>query len=139
MNEHRPAFLTRFMFVGLFLMIPVSIHAQGPPGQITRKDARSLVIATLQARGYDIKSPKLGVEEETDPYLPNFFHFGVNFDMAERLATVGSFAVDPKSADVWDKGLCKRVRTKNVRQLQKTLRLRYQLGAAKKEAAPCQK
>jgi hypothetical protein len=139
MNEHRSAFKIRFAIISLLFVAPMSVAAQAPQGQITREDARSLVIATLQARGYDINSPKLEVEEETDPYFPSFFHFSVYFARPERLATIGSFAVAPKTADVWDTGLCARVRTRNVRRLQKTLRLRYQLGTAQGGAQPCQK
>jgi hypothetical protein len=122
-----PVFRAWLMAFCFFLLTAMSSYAQKPSGQINLEDARSLVIATLQARGYDINSAKLGVEEGKDSYFPNFYHFEVYFDTPARLAAVGFFAVDPKTADVWDKGFCKRIKSKQVRDIQKTLRLRYQL------------
>lgn len=137
MKGRRTAFQLWLVAMGLFWMALPPIHAQGAPGRITREDARSIVLATLQARGYDIKSPKLEVDEETDPYSPDFLHFGVSYDTPDRLARVGSFAVDLKTADLWDTGLCKRVKGKNVQRLQKIFRLRYRLPTPKTGAMPC--
>jgi hypothetical protein len=130
-------FQSWLVVISLFLTVPVSIHSQGSKGQITREDARSLVMAALQSKSYDVKSPKLEVDEETDPNFPSFMRFGVYYNTPERLATIGVFAVNPKTADLWDTGLCKRVITKSVRRLQETLQMRYQLGTAQKGTAPC--
>jgi len=119
------------------LTAPRLLYAQADPGHITRDDARSLVVATLLARGYDIQSPKLEVDEEAVPSFPNFLFFGAYYDTPDRLARVGSFAVDPKTADLWDIGLCEPVKKKNVRRLQKILRLRYRLGMTRMQESPC--
>jgi hypothetical protein len=89
-------------------------------------------MAALRSKGYDVKSPKLEVDEETDPNFPSFMDFGVYYNTPERLATIAFFAVNPKTADLWDTGLCKQVITKSVRRLQETLQMRYQLGTAQK-------
>jgi len=124
--------------ISLFLAAPTLDHAQASRRQITGGDARSLVIATLKARGYDVNSSKLELDEGTDTYFPEFYFFYAYFARPERLATIGSFAVDPQTVVVWDVVLCKRIRAKDVKELQKTLRSRYLLGTAKAKPAPCE-
>jgi hypothetical protein len=44
-------FQSWLVVISLFLTVPVSIHAQGSRGQITREDGRYLVMAALQSKG----------------------------------------------------------------------------------------
>ena len=136
MKSCRMIFTVWLTAFGIFLLTATDAYAKKPHGRINRAEARSLVIAALQDRKFDINSPKLYIEKENDPYFPKFYHFGVYFDMPDRLATIEFFAVDPETADMWEKGLCKRVKTKKVQEIQKILRLRHKLGKKQNTSKP---
>ena len=132
----RMIFTVWLTVVGIFFLTATAGYAKKPHGRINRAEARSLVIAILQARGYDINSPKLNIEKDNSPYFRNFYHFSAYFDTPDRLALIEAFAVDPETADVWEKGLCKRVKTKKVQEIQKILHLRHKLGKKQNTSKP---
>ena len=99
-----------------------------PSGFITRAQARDVVLAELQARGYKTQSPKFDLEDASNEDYPDWYHFEALFDTEIRLAHVGMFSVEKTTADMWEQG-CKQVRSPVVRRLQASLRAKYRLAA----------
>jgi hypothetical protein len=100
-------------------------------GRVTKKDARSLVLAVLRDQGTPVNSRKFELDEQTNPYFPDLDTFYAYFDMPKRLALIGTYAVNPRTAEIWDVGMCVQPRSLSVEQLQKALRFRYRLPVDK--------
>lgn len=104
---------------------------------ITREEARSLVLAELERRGYHTASPKFELDDNKG-WVPGYYTFDAYFDTADRLAHIDTYSVDPRSAELWEDGLCKIIKTPSVRRLQKELRAERQLPVhSKQKYAPC--
>jgi hypothetical protein len=102
------------------------LHAEAaatkPKLDMTRHDARILVLAELRARGYTVESPMFELDDEADPLFPALYHFAAYFDSPDRLITVGFYAVNPKTGAAWDKSWCRQLKTREVRRTQTLFR-----------------
>lgn len=103
---------------------------------MTRKDAQSLVLAALRDQGTPVNSKKFELDDGTDPYFPELYSFWAYFDMPKHLALVGAYAVDPRTAEIWDVGMCVQPRSPSVMQLQMALRSHYHLRLPTKASKP---
>src|SRR5713101_455225 len=78
---------------------------QAPPPprtEITRDQARQLVLKILESEGIDVKSPELVVEDQSnDKDCWGFYIFS-----AYRASNLGYVAVGRKTAEVWNPVLC---------------------------------
>jgi|SRR5580700_1333987 hypothetical protein len=110
-----------FLALGLLFICP---NCSLQPTEVTREQARQLVLAVLQSQGFDVKSPNLVVEDWPDaPDIPGFYLLGAHTIAPDMNLSAGSFAVGRRTAEVWNWTHCWRFsRAKNVRNLQKKLR-----------------
>lgn len=114
----------------------------GPAKEITREQARQLVLMALKAQGTPTKSPKFDLENGRDELdFPEFYNFEAYFDTKTHLATIGFYAVGRKTADIWESVGCHRLDSPAIRRLQRSLRKK--IGLTEQEyqkltsVAPC--
>jgi hypothetical protein len=115
--------ILQFFLVALALSLTPS-NSRSEPKEISREQARQLVLRVLESQGFDLKSPDLVVEDQPeDPDMSGFYRFsaytrgeGMNF-------SAGAYAVGRRTVEVWNWMHCWRFgRAKSVRALQKQLR-----------------
>ena len=120
----------RSLFLTLLMISGSTILSAQQKQEITRREARQLVIAVLESNGYDIKSHKLDVEDEADRAdFPGYFLFTAYTDSPNLLLSIGGYAISRNTADIWDWINCVNFRTRTVRALQKRLRRKMNLSA----------
>jgi hypothetical protein len=109
---------------------------------ITRSQARDLLLQALQKKGYPIRASNFELDDEDDKYFPNFYTFHSYSNSRSRLVSTGVFAVNNRTADVWDESLCHKIDLPEIRPLQSKLRKQIKLTdseyAGLTMEAPCQ-
>lgn len=93
---------------------------------VTLEEADALVTAFLKDRGYT-KLPSFGLEKYTSNYYPNFQFFQGIYDNPGGSCNLGHYAVDRKTADVWNGVVCGRATSPSLRKLQVAIRNRIGL------------
>ena len=129
--------------LALPLVLVLCAASARPAKTITRRQARELVLKVLEAQGTPIRSPKFDLEDSpaNEKYFPGFYSFDAYFDTASRLATIGHYDVNRRTADVWEGIGCHRLNPPAIRPLQKLLR--EEVGLSEQgyrklsTAAPC--
>jgi hypothetical protein len=107
----------------LILVTTLGPHASGSSQEITRDQAREIVSVFLKSQGYHVTSPKFDLENaQDDADFPDFYLFAAYQDTAARLVTIGSYAVNRKTADLWERIGCTKIKSKAIEPLQKQLR-----------------
>jgi hypothetical protein len=98
---------------------------------VGREEARNLVLKALEAETSFVRLPKFGLDYYTDPYFPGFHFFEATWDNPHQppaSVVLGHYAVNRRTADVWDVGLCKTLDPPVVRTRQKALRREMSLS-----------
>jgi hypothetical protein len=113
------------------LAVVACILAQGAtPRAITAKDARDLVYAMLKAddwtklSGFGFDTPYIS------PDFPGFYQIHAIYDNPGGSNTVGHYAVEQTTGEVWDWVICTRFATPALLKAQQTLRKRMNLTDA---------
>jgi hypothetical protein len=140
----REIMLTGRVFPACLLFMVFNGLLDGSSGEIMRDEARRLVTKVVEAQGTPTKSPKSDLEDNTAAAqdFPDFYFFDAYFDTPNRLATIGSYAVNRKTADVWEWIGCHRLGPKPIKSYQGSLR--RQIGLSRSQYrklsrhAPCQ-
>jgi hypothetical protein len=136
MSTYRIGFLV-FSIFALVLRLPASAG----PTAIARSQARDLVLRALQERGYPTTAKNFELDDGNDKYFPNFYWFQSYSNSEVRLVSTGIFAVNKKTADIWDTLLCKRIDLAALRPLQEKLRKQAEVTAQEyaelTKEAPC--
>jgi hypothetical protein len=114
--------------VVLSLLSP-SGNADAKPRTISLGEGRELVYALLKPSGWTTQT--CDVEKLPDKYFPQLFSFEVRWSNPMGSPHIGAWAVDPKTADLWDANVCVEYRPPGVARLQRMLRKR--IGLAEKE------
>lgn len=134
---------TAFALGLLGLLAALSTPASKPPRMITHAEARTLVLKALQAQGTPTKSPKFDLEDNTGApkYYPGFYFFDAYFNNPLVLTAIGHYAVNRRTADLWEWIGCHRLGPPAIKRLQKALRRKINLSAAEyrklSKEAPC--
>jgi hypothetical protein len=110
-----------------------SIYSNQKRRDVTLEEADALVTAFLNDRG-NTKLPSFELDKHSDSYFPQFLYFEGIFDNPGGSCNLGFYAVDPKTADVWDGVYCARARSASLVKLQAAIRNR--IGLTREE---CQK
>jgi hypothetical protein len=105
--------------------------------EISLADAKLLVETALQERGFPIHSSNFELDKLDNYYYPDFFIFAAYHNTATRFAHNGSYAVNRRTAEVWDQGLCRLLATDRVRQLIIKFTNKYKLKRHKFAGFPC--
>jgi NACHT-associated inactive Restriction Endonuclease 1 len=114
-----------------------------PLKDVTRAEARTLLLKALQAQGAPTKSRKFDLEDNTGnmKFFSSFYSFDAYLDEPGFLSIYGHYDVNRKTADVWDELGCHRLRPRAIKPLQKALRRKIGLSAEEyrrlSQEAPC--
>ena len=113
-----------------------------PVGEITREDAMSLVRAWLTSEGYPTRSQHFILEADPDRAdFPAFYFFTASFEQEQSVPTIGHFAVNRRTANLWDWELCKKLSKSSLRAKQAVLRKKARVSERdyqkSSQAAPC--
>jgi hypothetical protein len=104
------------------------------PKQLTREQAKSVLLVYLKSRGYKTESRRLDIQNGRDKAdAPSFYMFEAYYDTATRLATIGFYAVNRTSAALWERVGCEEVKAKAIRATQAKLRGTLDLPLADRE------
>ena len=102
--------------------------AQAPAAQlasraISRDQAKAVVLAYLQSKGYKTGTAEFSLDDNPDEKdLPDFYLFDAYYNTRTRLTSVGAYAVDRRSAALWQRVSCEQVVSDSVTQLQEKYR-----------------
>lgn len=92
---------------------------------IPAKQAEHLLRIYLRSQGYDKKNAPINIELARDSgrgSYANFYLYGVYVDTPQRLVTLGSYGVNGKTGDIWERIECKRIESGSITALQKRIR-----------------
>jgi hypothetical protein len=123
------------MLVFSLLTVPVFGQETGnrvdsPKEQrLSVEDGRKLVQQVLQEWG-STKLPGFGIEDSQNSYFSEFYFFEALWDNPNGSPLISHFAVDSRTADVWDAVLCRRYHTRALNKLQRLMRQRIGLSGA---------
>lgn len=109
-------------FSRVFFLTLLCCIAAAAAREITREQARYLVKTVLQAKWQYNKLPGFGLEFYTDKYFPDFFFFEATWNNPRGSVVLGHYAVNPRTADVWEIVGCRRLESHSIRNLQQSLR-----------------
>jgi hypothetical protein len=102
--------------------------AQKAPA-IDQDEAEKLVSAALEPGGAT-KLPGYYLESSTQADFPDFYFVHADWNNPSG-GGIGYYAVDMRTGDVWSAAVCYKEKSRPLRKLQKTLRLR--LGMSRQE------
>jgi hypothetical protein len=105
----------------LFELFPL---AESKRRTISVEEGRELVYALLEPSGCTRR--RCEVDRLQDKYFPQLFFFDGLWPNPTGSPHIGSWAVDPKTGDLWDANVCVEYRSSGVESLQ--LRLRKRIG-----------
>lgn len=117
--------------MAIILTLLLNLPLWANPKGLTRAQARELLFAALKARGYPTKSPSFSLEDRRDRYIPDFYAFDAYSNLRDRLVSTGHFAVNRKTADIWEDVTCKRLDIPSIKEAQE--KLRREIGLTEKE------
>ena len=128
--------------LALLLLGVLGVMSPKPPKEITRAEAQRLLLRALEENHPSwVHLAKFGLDYYRDPYFPGFFFFEADWDNPKGSVVLGHYAVNPKTADLWEAIGCHRLAPGAIKPLQKALRRK--LGLSEKEyrrlskEAPC--
>jgi hypothetical protein len=100
--------------------------AQTKQRTITVEDGRQLVYRSLQAEGFI--HLRLAVDDYKVASLPGFYFFEVRYGTNPNgSSTVGHYAVEETTGEVWDAVTCAHYASPTLRKMQQDLRRRISL------------
>jgi hypothetical protein len=102
--------------------------------------AKSIVATYLKSQGYDVKSKHFELDSKaSNANLSEYFLFYAYYDTLTRLNSIGSYAVNKRTAELWERLSCQRVSSQPLAQLQNALRGRLDLqrSAPGEPVNPC--
>jgi hypothetical protein len=108
--------------ITVLLIFGLQLPASNGLKTITRNQARELLLQALQKQGYPIRASNFELDNENDKYFPNFYTFHSYSNSKSRLVSTGIFAVNKRTADVWDELLCHKIDLPEIKPLQGRLR-----------------
>jgi len=120
----------------------VSAQLIGSQRQVSQKEAGDLVKTWLASQGYDTKSQRFILEPDPDhPGFPDFYFFSPAYEQSQSVPTLGHFAVNRNTGEVWDWELCQRMQSVALGAAQKSLRKKLGLSDQQygklSKLAPC--
>jgi hypothetical protein len=92
---------------------------------VSREESRDLVYVLLESSGCTKRT--CSVETLQNRYFPKFFFFEGLWSNPTGSPHIGAWAVDPKTADLWDANVCVEYRPTRVTEIQQELRRRIGL------------
>jgi hypothetical protein len=133
----------RVVTIGSVIALSIGLAIAGEPStgktELSRAQATAIVLTFLKSQGYDIHSPLFDLQiTPTDPDFPDFYMFHAFYDTTTRLASVGTYAVNRKTAVLWERIGCEQLKSKALEELQNRLRKEMGLsGGEGSSSEPC--
>lgn len=127
---------------GLFALwlFTVGGLAQARTRDLTQVEARELVYQALDSRERQL--PKLDFDFYSDPIARNFYLLAVTWDNPGGSVIVGHFAVNQVTGDVWRLVVCEKLKSPDLKRLQKTMQDRIGVNSEERHEfsskAPCE-
>ena len=110
-------------------LVPLTVLGQtkvdAKQRKVTVEEGRDLVYALLKSSG--CTRSKCAVNLMEDSYFPQFYFFYGSWPNPVGSPHIGSWAVDPATADVWDANVCAEYQGGALAKLQLSLRRRLRL------------
>ena len=112
----------------LALGLVPSLPMQARGRDLTAAEARDLVMAALEPEARAL--PKLSIDVmDRKERRAGFYEFAVTWDSTSGGSVmVGFYAVDETSGDVWTLVACRKISSRDLQRLQRTLRKRTDLS-----------
>lgn len=89
---------------------------------ISQEQAKSLVLAWLREHGVRLDSSEFDLESEPDdPEVPDFYLFSAYTNTRTSLKVIGAYAVDRRTAAVWQRLDCQELKSENLERLKDKL------------------
>ncbi|MBS0575785.1 MAG: hypothetical protein JSS45_05090 [Proteobacteria bacterium] len=107
---------------------------------LARDQAKTIVLTFLKSKGYRTDSAKFDLEVDPDESdLKNYFLFHAYFNSDSRLVSIGSYAVDRRTAALWERLACRQLQTAALLRMQRKLRREagLQKGVPEDTDGPC--
>ena len=115
-----------------YLLVAALIIGQADAGSksrtISMEEARGLVYALLASTGCTVQ--KCEVHQRQDDYFPALYFLDATWPNPTGSPRIGSWAVNPKTAVLWDANSCIEYRNSRVIKAQMVLRKRIGLTEA---------
>jgi len=112
----------------LLMLLSASASGEARRQKVNENDARNILYAALQTKGYT-KLPGFGLESYPSAHAPEFYFFQAVRYNPGGSASLGHYAVNQWTGDVWDAMGCKRLTSPSVRRFQNAIRKRSGLPA----------
>jgi hypothetical protein len=128
------------LLMGLAVSAASAGGLSGDKKELSHEQAGTVVLTFLKSQGYRIHSPKFNLESDpADPEVPDFYMFHAYYDTPTRLNSIGAYAVNRKTAILWERVACEQLNARELEQLQNRLRkeLGLSVAAPGETAKPC--
>lgn len=122
------------------LLFTPLVHSAERAAKLSRVEAEELVRIWLASKGYDPSSKDFFVDSDPDQKDAPDFYYVSAYQVAEQsVPTLGHFAINRFSADVWDWVGCKKLSSPRLRAKQQHLRQQHGIVFAShsSSARPC--
>lgn len=111
------------------MLFGCGISLSATPRAITEAEAKELIYAMLKADGYtSLRGFALRAYDGTRAFerlsFPDFIFVDATYDNPEGGSSIGHYAVDKATADLWDWVSCGRYNSASLLKAQQTLRIR---------------
>jgi hypothetical protein len=115
--------LTLALAAALLALAPRAGAEPAAAKTISRDQAKTVVVAYLQSKGYKTESAEFALEDNPDEKdLPDYYLFDAYYNTRTKLTSLGAYAVDRKSAALWQRVSCEQVSSDALEQVQSRLR-----------------
>lgn len=87
--------------------------------EISREQAKSVVLTYLKSQGLKTEIAEFSLDDNPDEKdLPDYYLFDAYYNSSTRLTSVGAYAVDRKSAGLWQRVSCEQLNSPLLTKLQ---------------------
>jgi len=124
--------------LGVLLTLGTSLTSSAQPPEsasklLTQEDCRQLVLEALKIQGIKTQDPTLElIDDPYDPDFPDFYNVEAHdVDVHGHYASLGAFAVDRRTGDLWYAVVCWELKSPQLKRLQEAIRKR--IGITEKE------
>jgi len=112
----------RFIAAALAL-VGVAFGQAKPAMVLSRNEARDIVLTYLKAKGYQVTASNSYLEDTRgDPDYPHLYFFIYYVDTPQRLVNNGNYAVDRRTADLWEPFGCRLATSRTIKNRQEAFR-----------------
>jgi hypothetical protein len=95
---------------------------QAAPAGISQDQAKSLVLAYLKEHGVALESSDFDLETEpAEPEIPDFYLFSAYYNTRTSLKIIGAYAVNRRTAAVWQRLNCEELKSETLDKLKDKL------------------